>query len=100
MHYCSLQTFVASEQAGEQDARAIDGEQGADGVELGREDLQHNEGKGELSQRRADVSALESPLGCADLDQFAAGQDDGAGAVQTQLVPVFGASSLDSTQHD
>ena len=48
---------------------AVDGEEGADGVELRGEDLEDDEGEGELREGRAHVGALEGALGGADLDE-------------------------------
>lgn len=53
----------------EEDGDAVDGEEGADGVELGREDLEDDEGEGELAEGGAHVGAFERALGGADLDE-------------------------------
>jgi hypothetical protein len=45
--------FVAAVDGHEQDGQAVDGKQGADGVELRGEDLEDDEGEAELRQCRA-----------------------------------------------
>ena len=69
-------TLLAPEQADEQDAGTVDCKQGADGVELGSENLQHDEGKGELADGCAHVGAFKRPLCCADLNQLGTSQDN------------------------
>lgn len=86
--------MLAAEQTSEEDAGAVDCEQSTNGVEFGGEDLEHDEGKGELADCGADIGALESSLCCANLDQLIAGEDDGAGAVQMQTVSVCGVTAL------
>ena len=61
--------LVAAEDGDEHDGGAVDGEEGADGVELGREDLEDDQSERELRQRRPHVRPLEGALGGADLDQ-------------------------------
>ncbi len=61
--------FVAAVDGDEQDGGAVAGQQGADGVELGGEDLEHDEGEGELRECGTHIGALEGALGRADLDQ-------------------------------
>lgn len=100
--------LLPAEEAGAQDPRAVRGKERAHAVKLGREDLEHDEGKGELGEGGADVGALKGALGRPHLDQFVVGEDDGDGAVLAQVVPrvvahlekpplvssfVFGASS-------
>ena len=51
----------------EEDSGAVDGEEGANGVEFGREDLEDDEGKGELAEGGARVGAFEGALGGPDL---------------------------------
>lgn len=48
---------------------AIDGEEGADAVEFGCEDLENDEGECKLGDSRADVGALEGALSSADFDE-------------------------------
>jgi hypothetical protein len=74
MYYDAHHTLLSPKQADEQDARAVDCKQRSDGVELGREDLQHDEGKGELSNCSANVGAFKCSLRSADLDELGAGQ--------------------------
>lgn len=83
-------TLLAAEEADDEHAGAVDGEQGPDAVELGGEDLEDDEGEGELRQRRADVGPLERPLGSAHVDDLVLGQGDGAGSVHAQPIPVSG----------
>jgi hypothetical protein len=81
-------TLLAPKQADKQDARAVDCKQRADGVKLGREDLEYDERKGKLSDGGPDVGAFEGPLRCADLDELGAGEHNGARAVQSKVVAV------------
>jgi len=67
-------TLHPSESTGSQNPGAIDSEQSANGVEFRGEDLENDEGKGELGERGADVSALERALGGADFDEFGPGR--------------------------
>lgn len=80
--------LLAAQQGDDQHAGAVDGEQGADAVEFRREDLEHHEGEGELRERGPDVGAFEGALQRTDFDQFGGGEDDGAGAVQAEVVLV------------
>lgn len=57
----------ASEGAHAQDTGAIDGEEGADGVELRGEDLEDDEGEAELGDGGAEVGAFECALRRSDL---------------------------------
>lgn len=61
--------LVAAVDGDQHDGGAVDGEEGADGVELGVEDLEDDEGKGELRDGGAQVGALKGALGGADLDE-------------------------------
>lgn len=61
--------LVAAVYGYEHDGGAVDGKEGADGVELGREDLEDDEGEGELAEGGAHVGALEGALGGPDLDE-------------------------------
>ena len=65
-----LVALLTSKEAREQDPGAVDGEQGADAVELGREDLEHHQRKGELAQRGAYVGSFERSLRRPYLDEF------------------------------
>jgi len=56
-----------------QNPGTVDSEQSANGVKFGGEDLEDDEGKGELGERGADVGSFESALGGADFDEFGAG---------------------------
>jgi hypothetical protein len=69
-------TLLSPEQTDDQDASAIDCKQGADGVKLGGEDLKNDQGKGELPDGSADVSAFKGALCGPDLNQLGAGQND------------------------
>jgi hypothetical protein len=80
--------LLAAEQTDEQHSGAVDGEQGANAVELGGKDLEDDQGKGELRQGGAHVGAFEGSLGGADLDHLVRGQDGRAGAVHPQAVAV------------
>lgn len=79
---------MSPEPSGEEDPGAVDREQGADAVELGREDSQNHEREGELRQRRADVCAFERSLGGAHFDQLLRRQDHGSSAVESKVVPI------------
>jgi hypothetical protein len=91
-------TLLPPQNAREQDARPVHGEQGADRVEFGREDLEHDQGKGELADGGAHVGALEGALRCPNLNQLGSRQDHRAGAVQTQVVPVGGMAALEHVE--
>ncbi|KKA20504.1 hypothetical protein T310_5492 [Rasamsonia emersonii CBS 393.64] len=82
--------LLAAEQADQEHAGAVDGEQGADAVELGGEDLEHDQGERELGQGGAYVGALEGTLGGAHLDHLVRGEHGRAGAVHAQAVAVGG----------
>ncbi|KXH37567.1 hypothetical protein CSIM01_07495 [Colletotrichum simmondsii] len=60
--------LVPAEDGDEHDGGAVDGEQGADGVELRGEDFEDDEGEGELGEGCAHVGAFEGSLGGADFD--------------------------------
>lgn len=68
-------TFVAAVHGDEHDGGAVDGEEGADGVELGGEDFEDDEGEGELAEGGPHVGAFEGALGGADLDESGGGMD-------------------------
>jgi hypothetical protein len=53
----------------EENGEAVDGKEGADGVELLGEDLEDDEREGELAEGGAHVGALEGALGGADFDE-------------------------------
>lgn len=78
----------AAEQSNDQDTGTVDGEQRTDTVELGGEDLEHDEGKGELGEGRSNVGTFEGPLGSAHLDNLICGQHCRAGSVHSQVVSV------------
>ena len=61
--------LVATVDGDEEDGGAVDGEEGADGVELGGEDLEDDEGEGELAEGGAHVGALKGALRGSDLGQ-------------------------------
>ena len=94
-HYAPLLTLLSPEQADEEDARAVHGKQGTDGIELSREDAQHDEGEGELADGGADVGAFKRPLRCPDLHELCTRQDNGARAVSTQPVRVYCVTALE-----
>lgn len=77
--------LVAAVDGDQQHAGPVQREQGADGVEVGREDLEDDEGEAELGQGGPHVRALEGALRGADLDELVRGEDDGAGAVHPQM---------------
>ena len=80
--------LLPPQQARQKNAGTVDGEEGADGVELGGEDLEDDEREGELAEGGADVGAFEGALGGADFDEFFVCEDDGAGAVHAEVVGV------------
>lgn len=55
----------------EHDGSAVHGEEGADSVELGGEDLEDDEGKRKLGEGGAHVGALKGALSSTDLDESA-----------------------------
>jgi hypothetical protein len=65
-----------------------------DAVEFTSENLQDHESEAELAQGGADVGALEGTLGGADFDEFLGGEDDGAGAVEAEVVAGGGVAGL------
>lgn len=71
-----LVALLTSKQAGEEHACTVYCEQGTNGVELGREDLQHNQCEGELAKRCANVGTLEGPLCGPDLHKLIRGEHD------------------------
>lgn len=87
-------TLLATEQTGEEDTDSIDGEQRANRVELGGEDLEHDKRKRELADCRAHIGALKRALGRPNLNQLIACQYNGAGAMQMQSVSVFCVTAL------
>jgi len=60
-----LIALLTTVQTCKEDASTIDREERPDAVELGREDLQHDEGEGELAEGGPDVGAFEGTLGGA-----------------------------------
>ena len=48
-----------------------------------------------MSECGADVGAFEGALGGADFDELGRGEDDGARAVQAEVVAVGGVDALD-----
>ena len=76
-----LVALLPTQEAGEQHAGAVYGEEGADAVELAREDLEHDEREAELRERGAHVGAFERALEGAHFDKLVVGEDHGAGAV-------------------
>lgn len=72
--------LVSTVKADEENAGAVDREQGSDAVEFGGEDLEDDECKGKLRQRGSHVSTFERALGGAHFDDFVRREHDGAGA--------------------
>lgn len=60
----------AAEQPNNEDPGTVDGEERTDTVELGGEDLEHDEGKGVLRESSPDVGTFKSPLSGAHLDNL------------------------------
>lgn len=71
--------LVAAVDGDEEDGGAVGGEEGADGVELGGENFEDDEGKGKLAESGAHVGALKSALGGADLDEPSGEGEGGKG---------------------
>lgn len=67
-------TLLPSKQADEQYPRSVDSKESSDGIELGGEDLEYDEGERELSYRSSNVGALKCPLRSTYLHQFIAGK--------------------------
>jgi hypothetical protein len=61
--------LVATIDGDQEDGGAVYGEEGADGVEFGCEDLEDDEGEGELAEGGAHVGAFKGPLGGPDLSE-------------------------------
>lgn len=78
----------AAEKPNNEDAGAVDGEERTDTVELGGEDLEHDEGKGELGEGSPNVGAFEGSLGSAHLDNLIRSQHRRAGTVHSQAVSI------------
>ena len=76
---------VAAVEADERDAGAVAGEQRADAVELGREDLEHHERERELRQRRRACSHRRR----VKLDLLLSGEYNRASTVETKVVGIF-----------
>jgi len=68
VHFCKelLIPLLAPVQTCKEDAGTVNSEESADAIELGREDLQHDEGEGKLTECGPNVGAFEGTLGCAD----------------------------------
>lgn len=102
-----LVALIAAVDGDQQHAGPVQREEGADGVEVGREDLEDDEGEAELRQRRPHVCTLKGSLRGANLNEpgtgvwfrravppdghgdggclLVRGQNDGAGAVHPQM---------------
>lgn len=85
-----LIALLPSKPAGKEDTRSVDGEESADGVELGREDLKDDEGERELAQCCTDVGSFEGSLRCSDFHELVVSQNYGSGAMHSQVVIVRG----------
>jgi hypothetical protein len=90
-----IHTLLAPKEADEENTSPKHGKEGSNRVEFGGEDFEHNQGKRELPNSCANISASKRALGCANLDEFGAGQHDGAGAVFAQLVVLHGMAALE-----
>lgn len=73
--------MLTTEKADYKHPRSVDRKQSTDTVELATEDLEHDEGKGELGQGGANVGAFEGPLGCSNFDNLIGGQRNGSSTV-------------------
>lgn len=91
-----LVALLPPEEPDDKHASPIDGEQGADAVELVAEDLEDDEGKGELREGGTHVGAFEGALGGAHFDYLVGRQSDGASAVQAKVVTVSSAALFTS----
>jgi hypothetical protein len=80
----------ATEESDKENAGAIDGKQGTDTVELGGEDLEDNQRKGELGESCPNISPFEGTLGSADLDNLVGSEDGRSGTVHAEVVSVCG----------
>jgi hypothetical protein len=78
----------AAEKTDYEDTGAVYGEKGSDTVELGGEDLEHNEGEGELREGSADVSTFEGSLSSAHFNDFVCCQHCRAGSVHSQTIAI------------
>lgn len=84
--------LLATEEPDDKHPGPVDGEQGPDTVEFAAEDLEHDEGKGELRQSSANIGAFKRSLSSPDFDNFIGGQRDGASTVHAETVSVSGAA--------
>lgn len=66
-------SLLTTEETNYEHTRSIDCKQCTDAVELATEDLEHDEGEGELGQSGANVGAFKGTLGCADFDNLIRG---------------------------
>lgn len=69
--------LVATIDGDQEDGGAVYGEEGTDGVEFGCEDLEDDEGEGELAEGGAHVGAFKGPLGGPDLSESGKGFPQG-----------------------
>jgi len=83
-----LVPLLAAEQTGEQDPRPVHCEQCPDGVEFGREDLEHHQSKRELANCGAEIGSLESALNGPDFSQLIRGEHHRLGSVSAELISV------------
>jgi len=77
--------LVATIDGDQEDGGAVYGEEGADGVEFGCEDLEDDEGEGELAEGGAHVGAFKGPLGGPDLSEFLGRENHGPRPVKTEV---------------
>ena len=80
--------LLAAEETNNQNPGPVDGEQSTGAVEFACEDLQHDQGEGELRQRRAHIGSLEGPLGRSHLDDFVRRQGHRASPVHSKTIPI------------
>lgn len=78
----------AAEKSNNEDTGTVDGEQRTDTVELGGEDLEDDERKGELGEGSSNVGTFEGSLGSPHLDNLICRQHCRAGSVHSQAVSV------------
>jgi hypothetical protein len=76
-----LHTLLSSEQTDEEDTGSVYREQCANRVELGCEDLEHDERKRELANRGANVGSFKRPLRCSNFHHLSRRQNDGPGSM-------------------
>lgn len=78
----------AAEKSDDENTRAVYREQSPNTVELGGEDLEYDEGEGELRKGGSDIGPLKGALSRAHLNHFIRGQHSRAGSVHSKAITI------------